>query len=59
MATCFRDYWVIDRYHHDLDLFKVIFYGLYHGKSPSNDHLGELFLNYAPYLGGGIGGMLS
>ena len=45
MATCSRDYWLIDIIMRIMDLFKVIFSGLYHGKSPSNDdHLGEQFL---------------
>ena len=26
-----------------LDLFKVFFYGFYHGKPPSNHHLGNMF----------------
>ncbi len=29
-----------------LDVFKEIFYGLYHGKSPSNHHVGEYVWNF-------------
>ena len=43
----FRNYTNLPRI---LDLFKVIFYGLYHGKSPSNHHLGEYVLLLSKHL---------
>ena len=30
--------------------FLLIFYGLYHGRSPSNHHFGELFLHFSKHL---------
>ena len=37
-------FWLMEKHiFFHLDLFKVIFYGFYHGKSPLNHHLGEYF----------------